>query len=394
MKRSRISCENEIVHQVCEIARSPVLAVLKVSDAFKPCKVNADRGRSKRARPFASVFTEVVVRGVHHGATDRSTWTARLDMALAYQPLAGRPCNLIHAGETISYAKLKSLRALTRAVLLAGKEMKDKGAEVRCRLKSDNGTIGLKFELVSDAEDGVELEEEMEPPPAFWRFLFFVVDVAAHVPLTNCNPGILSGANEHLFAALEESHSMTTVEFSDLFVNDDDSPDWVHMLALGRQKFIDTQDKNLIPMPGRPPSSRVYDIDLADVDGDKLTTKEWAREGDTLRLLQDRPEGTRRQRPRPGAYLETPQSTPRTKRLAEDDLAYRSPSTSPAMSPAPTPDVLIITREQARRRAARGAAGGQAGAATMSGGDRPRRTTAASCSILHSTMAVPRLPPL
>lgn len=110
MQRSRLSCENEIVHQVCEIARSPVLAVLEISDAFKPCKVTEDRGHSKRARPFANVFTEVVVRGVHHGEADRSTWTARLDMALAYQPPPGQPCNLIHAGQTLSYAEFKSLR--------------------------------------------------------------------------------------------------------------------------------------------------------------------------------------------------------------------------------------------------------------------------------------------
>lgn len=128
-----------------------------------------------------------------------------------------------------------------------------------------------------------------------------------------------------MLVAVDETDS--SVKFSNLYANEHDSPGFVHLLALGHYNFVETEERNQLPMPGLPPGLGPVPIDLSKVDGGDITTKEWTRTGDRIEVVCDRPEGSRRQRPPAGTYAEDP-LTPRPRRLSSSNLPFRPPSVS------------------------------------------------------------------
>lgn len=345
-QQAKLSSEQDLVQQVRTIASLPTTMILNSSKAFLSKRISGRGGRAPQ-RPFADVRSEIYVRGLKDEEYDRSTWSARLDWALAYQPQAPKHCNLIHAGETISHTEYKSHLVLPRNVLQCGRRMQDLNVTARCSLRSEGGTLKLRFEL--QPSDRMAMTAELR------QFLHAVVEGAAHAPLTECDPAMVSGPNEHMLTAVDEDE--LSIKFSDLFLNERDSPDWVHLLALGHAKFVATEDDNELPMPGLPEDKVLIPIDMSSVKGDDITTKEWTETGHRLEAVCDRPEGSRRQRPAPGAYTEDP-LTPKPKRISVGGLGYRSPSVSPGTSPAPTPHNRKRSGKNMGAAGGRSAAGG------------------------------------
>lgn len=141
-QHARLSSEQDLVAQVRTIASLPTATVLNTSNAFRSTKIMGRGGKGLQG-PHADVFNEMFVRGLHDGERDRSTWSARLDYVLAYQPTPGEPCNLIHAGQALSFSEYKSHMVLRREVLECGKAMEENGVEAYCSLTSQGGVARL-----------------------------------------------------------------------------------------------------------------------------------------------------------------------------------------------------------------------------------------------------------